>query len=212
MTSDWLSVEGANPWQTRSSAVVYDNGRLRLLEDAVIQPDGQPGQYTYIEVPWPVVAVVPVSDDLQVYLVRQWRYVWGRNSWEIPAGHGEPGEEPLASAQRELAEEVGLHASDWASLGEGFSSATIRARYHLYLARGLSPAPNGLAREGAEHDMLTLRLPLDAAVAAALDGRIVHAFSVVGLLRAARRLGVDALTPVRPGALQSPRLPAGGLQ
>ena len=188
--SDALDLAGPNPWRTRSSRVVYDNGRLRLCEDQVIQPDGEPGCYTYLELPWPVVAIVPVDDDRHVYLVRQWRYPWRRNSWEIPAGQGEPDETPLAAAQRELAEEVGLQAEAWEPLGSGFSSAALNARYHLYLARGLTPSADGHRRDGAEHDLLARRLPLADAVDAAMDGRIEHGMSVVGLLRAARRLKV----------------------
>jgi 8-oxo-dGTP pyrophosphatase MutT (NUDIX family) len=188
--SELLDVDGDNPWQTRSSAIVYDNGRFQLREDRVVQPDGAPGTYTYMRLAWPVVGIVPVCDDGQVYLVRQWRYPWRRNSWEIPAGHGEPDEQPLHGAQRELAEEVGLQAASWEPLGSGFGSAAIDAYYHLWLARDLSPATNGARRDGAEDDLIARPIPLETAVAAAMDGRIVHAFTVVGLLRAARRLGV----------------------
>jgi ADP-ribose pyrophosphatase len=134
--------------------------------------------------------VVPISDSFEVHLVRQWRYPWRRNSWEIPAGGGEPHETPLEGAQRELAEEVGLQAASWEPLGSGFASATLDIRYHLYLARDLSPAPAHHIRDGAEHDLIARPIPLQAAVEAAMDGRIEHAMSVVGLLRAARRLGV----------------------
>jgi 8-oxo-dGTP pyrophosphatase MutT (NUDIX family) len=188
--SDPFDLDGPNPWQTRSSERVFDNGRLRLYADDVIQPDGLPGSYTYIELPWPVVAIVPVSDDRHVHLVRQWRYPWRRNSWEIPAGHGEHGEDPLDSARRELAEEVGLQAADWEPLGVGFSSAAVSTQYHLYLARGLSPVTTEHRRDGAEHDMIARSVPLADAIEAAMDGRIQGGVSVIGLLRAARRLGV----------------------
>jgi ADP-ribose pyrophosphatase len=188
--SDLLDVAGANPWQTQSSRTVFDNGRLRLCEDQVLQPDGEPGSYTYLELPWPVVAIVPISDDGHVYLVRQWRYPWQRNSWEIPAGHCELNEEPLHGAQRELAEEVGLKAATWEPLGTGFSSAAVNARYYLFLARGLSPATPGHQRDGAEHDMIARRVPMGDAIDAAMDGRIEHGMSALGLLRAARRLSV----------------------
>jgi ADP-ribose pyrophosphatase len=184
-----LPLTGPNPWQTLTSTVVYDNGRLRLREDAVLQPDGARGSYTFIELPTPIVAIVPVAENA-VYLVRQWRYPWGRNSWEIPAGACEPGEEPLDGARRELAEEVGLQASDWEPLGEGMGSASMAAHYHLYLARGLTPVAGTHRRDGAESDLIVQPVPLPAAIAAAMDGRIVHAFTVIGLLRAARRLGI----------------------
>jgi 8-oxo-dGTP pyrophosphatase MutT (NUDIX family) len=188
--TDLLDVSGDNPWQTLTSSVIYDNGWMRVLEDKVIQPDGGPGRYAYVQVPWPVVAVVTIDDNGGVYLVRQWRYPWRRNSWEIPAGRGEVGEAPLAAAQRELAEETGVHASSWEPLGEGFGSAAIDAYYHLYLARGLSPTTSDARPDDAEADLITRVVPLETAVEAAMDGRIVHAFTIVGLLRAARRLGV----------------------
>jgi 8-oxo-dGTP pyrophosphatase MutT (NUDIX family) len=188
--TDLLDVSGANPWHTQSSRVVFDNGRLQLCEDQVLQPDGAPGSYTYLQLPWPVVAIVPVSDDGFVYLVRQWRYPWRRNSWEVPAGHCEPDEEVLHGAQRELAEEVGLAAATWQSLGTGFSSATVNARYHLFLATVLAPVACAHARDGTEHDLIARRVPLAEAVEASLDGRIEHGMSALGILRAARRLGV----------------------
>jgi 8-oxo-dGTP pyrophosphatase MutT (NUDIX family) len=188
--SDLLDLAGPNPWQTQSSRIIFDNGRLRLCQDQVLQPDGVPGSYTYLEFPWPIVAIVPISEDGHVHLVRQWRYPWQRNSWEIPAGHCEMGEEPLRGAQRELAEEVGLQAASWESLGTGFSSATVTARYHLFLARTLSSVTVTHQRDGAEQDMIARRVPIAAAVEAAMDGRIEGSLSVVGLLRAARRLGV----------------------
>lgn len=189
MTHDPLDVAGPNPWQTLAHRALFDDGRLRLYADNVIQPDDRPGTYTYLEIATPIVAVVPVDEDGHVYLVRQWRYPWGRNSWELPSGGAEADELPLDAARRELAEETGLDASEWVPLAGGYSSATIRSQWHFFLARGLRQV-NTHQRDGAENDLIARRVPLELAIAAALDGRIVHGMSVVGLLRAARRLGV----------------------
>src|SRR3954454_1884959 len=177
MTDELLDLSGPNPWTTLSTRVVFDNGRLRLREDRVTQPDGAPGSYTFCELDWPVAGIVPISDAGEVYLVRQWRYPWQQNSWEIPAGHGEDGETPLKVAQRELAEEVGLQAVEWEPLGTCYTSASFTARYYLFLARGLRPTSDDVARDGAEGDLITCRLPLEVAVEAAMDGRIVHSLS-----------------------------------
>jgi 8-oxo-dGTP pyrophosphatase MutT (NUDIX family) len=186
-----LELDGANPWHTDSSRVVARYGHLTLREDRVTQPDGEPGRYVYLEVLTPVVAVVPVDEAGNVYLVRQWRYPWDRNSWEIPSGSGEAGETPLDAARRELGEEVGMLASTWESLGGGYSSAIINGRWHMFLARGLEPVPAGVfQRDGGEHDLIARPVPLAEAVSAAMDGRIEHGMSALGLLRAARRLGV----------------------
>lgn len=186
---DPLDLDGANPWQTTSRRTVFNDGRLMMFEDGVVQPNGEPGTYTYLEVAMPIVAVVPIDEQRNTYLVRQWRYPWGRNSWEIPSGGGEPGEDPLTAARRELAEEVGLSADRWEPLGGGFSSATIRGHWHFYLARGLERA-EAHQRDDTEHDMIARRVPLAVAIEAALDGRIAHGMSALGLLRAARRLGI----------------------
>jgi hypothetical protein len=66
----------------------------------------------------------------------------------------------------------------------------MAADYHLYLARGLRPTQGVHQRDGAEGDLIVRAVPLELAVAAAMDGRIVHAISVAGLLRAARHLNV----------------------
>jgi ADP-ribose pyrophosphatase len=188
--TDALDLDGPNPWHTQARHVVYDNGLVRLCEDQVLQPDGELGTYTYVEVDWPVVAIVPLTDDGYVYLVRQWRYPWRCNSWEIPAGHCEPNEDPLDGAQRELAEEVGLQAASWEPLGNGYASASMNARYHFFLARALSPARGKHRREGTERDLIARRVLLGEAVEAAMDGRIAHGMSVVGVLRAARLVGL----------------------
>ena len=184
-----LPVDGPNPWSTVAEHVVFDNGRMRLREDEVVQPDGRPGTYTFVDVPWPIVGIIPIDSRRRIHLVRQWRYPWGRNSWEIPAGHCEPGESPLDGAVRELAEEVGVAAGRWTPLGVGHSSASMNARYHLFLAEDLTPIPPR-ERDGAEEDLIVKPVAIETAVAAALDGTLLHAFTVVGVLRAARRLGV----------------------
>jgi len=102
---------------------------------------------------------------------------------------GEANESPLEGAQRELAEEVGLIAGTWESLGTGYSSATLTARWHVYLATQLTPA-SGFQKDGAEHDLIARRVRFGTAVDAAMDGQIEHGMSVAALLRAARRLGI----------------------
>ena len=184
-----LDPSGDNPWRTLETGIAFESSQFRVVRHTVTQPDGAPGTYTYLELPGSVAAVVPVTEDRCVYLVRQWRYPWRRNSWEVPAGHCDPGETPAQGAARELAEEVGLAARDWTSLGMVFASATIDSEFHLYLARDLSPAPAGSAqRDGAEHDMQVACVPLAEAVRAVMDGTLVHAVTCLALLRTARLL------------------------
>ena len=133
--------------------------------------------------------IAALTDAGEIYLVRQFRYALGQELWELPAGKLEKGEDPFAAAQRELAEECGLVARHFTDLGEfyptvGYCSEII----YTWLATGLSPCPMHLD----EDEFLTPeKLPLDEAVAMALDGRIKDGKTVAALLKidALRRQG-----------------------
>ena len=103
----------ANPWQTLSTRIVYENAWIRVREDQVIQPDGNPSIYGVIEFHG-CVGVLPIDAEANVHLVGQFRYPLQQYSWEIPEGGCHPGEAPLEAAQRELCEELGLAAGQLA--------------------------------------------------------------------------------------------------
>lgn len=178
-----------NPWQTVAPIVAFEDEHLRVRRDRVIQPDGSQGTYTFVELPAPIVVVLPLDDDDGTYLVRQWRYPWGRHSWEVPSGHCASGEAPETAARRELVEETELAAMRWEAFGTIQSTALFPNPSHLFLARGLRTVA-GVARDAGEQDLIVRRFPFAAAVAAVMDGRISHALSVVALLKAARLLGL----------------------
>lgn len=181
MTSEKLPRTSVNPWQTRASRVVYETSWLRLREDQVVKPDGSAGTYGYMEAPYPVAVIAALDAARQLYLVREWRYGWQRDSWELPGGRCEAGEDPLAGAQRELLEEAGIRAQTWTPLGSFFVSALLATPFHLFLARDIE---QGLPhRDPEEQDMIAQAVPFDAAVEAALDGTIVHAASISSILR-----------------------------
>jgi 8-oxo-dGDP phosphatase len=132
------------------------------------------------------VVIVPLLPDGSTVLVRQWRHAWDQNSWELPAGTLEDGEDPLDGARRELVEEAGLEAERWDSLGTARSSAASTGRFHLYLARDVSRVER--APEAYEQDMIVRELPLSAALDEAFSGVIQHAVTVAALYRAARSI------------------------
>ena len=126
-------------------------------------------------------AVVPVDDDGNVILVRQYRHATGGYVLEVPAGKLDAGEPPETCALREVQEETGYLPGELKPLGwiwttPGFTDERI----WLFLATRLVPA-----RQDLQHDeVLTVeRLPLADAVARARSGEIVDAKSVCALLR-----------------------------
>ena len=160
---------------------------FEVREDAIRFPDGAEALYTVVESP-DSAFVVPVFDNRDTMLVRQWRHAWDISSWEVPAGTFDRDEDPEACARRELAEETGLVAARYRSLGVVHGAAFLTGRAHLFLAEGLTESARN--PETYEQDMEVLRLPFIEALQAALEGQIVHSGSVTALCRAARALGL----------------------
>jgi ADP-ribose pyrophosphatase len=104
--------------ETVSRRTAYDGRLLHVYEDTVRLPDRREARREVVE-HIGAVAVVAIAADGRVVLVRQWRHAMGRALWEVPAGTREKGEQPSATARRELAEETGYSAARWQELGHG---------------------------------------------------------------------------------------------
>ena len=156
------------------------------------------------------VGVLALDDDDRAFLIKQYRHPVRMRDWEIPAGLLDVADEaPLAAAKRELAEEVDMLATDWAVLGEfytspGGSDEAIR----IYLARGLSPADDVFDRTGEEADMETRWVPLDDLVDAVLARRLQNPSLVIGTLAAhvGRERGWATLDPADAPWPRHPKL------
>ena len=136
------------------------------------------------------VAVLAIDDEERVLLINQYRQPIGARDWEIPAGLLDvPGEDPLAAAKRELAEEADLEATDWTGpltfhTTPGGSDETL----HVYEARGLRATP-AFDRTDEEAEIVLRWAPLDEVVAAVLDGRLHNGILMIAVLAAAGRNG-----------------------
>jgi len=150
-------------------------------------PDGAEALYTVVANP-DSAFVVPWFENGDTLMVRQWRHAWETSSWEVPAGTFDEGEDALTCARRELAEETGLVAARYRSLGVVHGAAFLTGRAHLFLAEGLTESAR--SPETYEQDMEVMRLPFTEALDAALAGEIVHSGSVTALCRAARALSL----------------------
>src|SRR5262245_13434730 len=118
--------------------------RFRVVRHAEIGRDGAVHTKEIIEHPG-AVAILPVLDDGRVCLIRNYRVAVGRTLVEVPAGTLEAGEDPAATAARELAEETGYCAASVEKLREfTMSPGILNERMHLFLARGLQPGSTAL--------------------------------------------------------------------
>ena len=150
------------------------------------------------------VAIVAIDVEGRVPLVRQWRLPAGRALLEIPAGgldvHDGVTEDHGAAARRELEEETGLQAAEWRLLDSFFSAPGFTEELmHLYLATRLSPAAADGRLGPDEDERLILEwMPWRDAVAAAEDGRIADAKSIVGLFWLARLIDRGEVSVAEP--------------
>jgi len=163
--------------------------RGRLLDvrrDTVRLPDGRQATREYIAHSG-AVAVVPILDDGRVVVVRQYRYPIGRAMLELPAGKIDPGEPPFECAVRELAEETGYRAREWAHAGMLHNAiAYSTEKIEIWFARGLQ-AGSAQLDEGEFLDVEALTVAELNALAG--RGELTDAKTLVGLLWLERALG-----------------------
>jgi ADP-ribose pyrophosphatase len=162
--------------------IVHFTGRLiSVTTEEVTLPNGQRTVLEIVHHPGGAAAVA-LDERRRVCLLRQYRHVAGGWLWELPAGKLEPNEPPLKTAQRELAEEAGVRARQWRSLGTCLSSPGVfTERLHLYLATAIELVATAHERS----EVIEIHwLPLEAACVWALDGTINDCKSAIGLLRA----------------------------
>jgi len=170
-----------NPWKITSEKEAYDNKWINVTEYQVINPSGNPGIYGKVHFKNIAIAVIPLDENLNTYIVGQYRFAPDEYSWEVPEGGGPLGIDPLESAKRELLEETGLKASEWTEIQRIHLSNSVSDELGIiYLARGLEqfePEP-----EDTEQ-LIVHKIHIDEAYRMVCDGSITDSQSVAGILK-----------------------------
>jgi ADP-ribose pyrophosphatase len=154
------------------SESVYDGHFLKARKDLVQLPNGQQSSREYIVHPGAVV-IIPLLDDGRVVLERQYRYPVGQVMTEFPAGKLDPGEDPMVCARRELLEETGYTAGQWAYAGAmhlaiAYSTEVI----HIFFARQLQA---GDQRLDADEFLDVIALPFEDILCGITQGALTDA-------------------------------------
>ncbi|KIS27661.1 ADP-ribose pyrophosphatase [Arthrobacter sp. SPG23] len=193
--------DAPSPRRLLSSRKVYEGRIWDVVSDSFqLSEDGDELVRDYIDHPG-AVAVLPMNEAGEVLLMKQYRHPVGMDLWEIPAGLLDiEGEDFVAGAARELAEEADLVAGTWNVLADFFNSpGSSSEAIRIYLARDLSDVPDHElhVRTDEEAEIELHWTPLEEAVAAVLEGRLHNPSAVVGILAAAaaRADGFEHLRP-----------------
>ncbi|MFQ6003873.1 MAG: NUDIX domain-containing protein [Woeseia sp.] len=170
-------------WKKLGSRVVYDNPWITVYEDRVINPGGGENQYGHIHFKNAAVAIIPLDDSANTWLVGQERYTLGAYSWELPMGGAAGDEEPLDAAKRELNEETGLSARKWTQIMRlHISNSITDEEGFVFVAEDLTEGEPGFDET---EDLEIRKLPLTEAVDMVGQGEITDAISVSAILKVA---------------------------
>jgi ADP-ribose pyrophosphatase len=162
---------------------IYTGKVMAVRRDRVRMPAGGTAVREILEHAG-AVAIAALDADDRLMMIYQYRHAVGRRLWELPAGLLDvPGEDPVATAGRELEEEAGLAATEWSVLVDvasspGFSDESVR----VFLARGLSEVSRPDLGDDEEADLTHRWIPLTVAVRMALAGEIVNGITVAAVL------------------------------
>ena len=198
-----LPADRPESWPVVSTEDLYrDDWVMALRRDVVHRPDHPDEQFPRLVLEHPGAVMVLALDDAErVLVLDQYRHPVRRRFVELPAGLCDAEhEDPLTTAQRELAEEAALQAGSWEHLFTAYSSPGILSeRMEFFLARDLSPADRGdFVLEHEEADMTISWVGFDDLLEAVLAGRVADAPLALAVMRYALRRGPHPGEAPRP--------------
>lgn len=167
---------------------IYNGRILHIVNDDVLLPNGVPAKRE-VALHNGAVCIVPITENGEIIMERQFRYPFNDVIWEIPAGKIDAGEtNPLDAAKRELLEETGITPENIRFIGEFYSSpAILSEKIYMYVATGLKAGKQDLD----EDEFLTLvPLPFNTVVDMILNGEIPDGKTQAAVLKAKLLLGL----------------------
>jgi 8-oxo-dGTP pyrophosphatase MutT (NUDIX family) len=175
-----------NPWKTYSSKEIYSNPWITLTEHDVTNPGGGKSIYGKVHYKNLALGIIPLDEELNTWLVGQYRYTLDEYSWEIPMGGGPEGMDKLESAKRELKEETGISADKWTEIIKIHTSNSVTDEVgYAYLAEGLTEGQTSFEET---EELEIKKLPLEDAIKMCDAGTITDSLSVAALYKLDRLL------------------------
>ena len=168
-------------WRTLGRKYLYRNPWCAFRVDAVRLPDGAEIDYGVLE-SGGFAAVVPVTDEGNVVLVRQWRQPLGRVTLELPGGGVEAGDEPAEAARKELSEETGYRAEGLEHLTSVHTSTGRSTEVcHLFRCRAVREYSGSGPQPEPTEFISVVEMPFGEALRK-VGGEVSASTTVLGLL------------------------------
>lgn len=173
--------ENHNPWTILAGKEVYDNNWISVTEYDVLNPSGGEGIYGKVHFKNYAIGIIPLDNEMNTYLVGQYRFPLYAYSWEIPEGGCPFDEDQQQAAERELLEEAGLKAKNWKRiLDMHLSNSVSDEAAAIFLARDLSQHE---AEPEETEDLAIKKLPFNEAYRMVEQGVITDAITVAAILK-----------------------------
>lgn len=167
--------------KTMKSEKIYEGRVLSLRLDTVELPDQKYTKREIVDHPG-AVAIIPITEDNKVILVKQFRKAVEESLLEIPAGKLEIGEDPVGCALRELKEETGFACEKIQFLIEFYTSPGFsNEKMHLFLATGLS---EGVAEPENDEYIEVVTIDFDELLSMIYNGKITDSKTIIGMIMA----------------------------
>ena len=169
------------PWTTVKEEVRYETPWIRITHHDVIDPSGREGIYGTVHFKHLAIGVVPLDEDLNTWIVGQYRYPIEAYSWEIPEGGGRRDIPPIESAKRELREEAGIEADHWQEiLRMDLSNSASDEHAILYVAQGLSFHP---PQPDHDEELELKKVPFEELYGMVVRGEVLDSLTVAAVLK-----------------------------
>ena len=179
-------MDAAHFEKTLSSEVLFEGRVVTLTKDVALLENGETSIREVVH-HHGGACILPIDADDTVTLVRQFRYAFGEEIWELPAGKLEAGEDPFEAAKRELSEECGLTADRFVDLGIVYATVGYDSeKIYLWAATGLHEVRQHL---DAGEFLDVVKMPFDKALGLVMDGTIKDSKTQVALLKYAQLRG-----------------------